>query len=266
VATTHTDNKQAPKQVTKQLTSLRIFKQALDGIGSVEKVMPRRRPVKLDIRTEMPAYMNGEMTYFEIRIYDVDSPSRFTFQFSQAKLDDMMQKMNTHYDSLKNLADYRVEQFIIGMIVAVRRRDHPEQKHRWYRAQVMEASLDKLAVQYIDFLTVTKQIPCVQATDVYYLVTEFARESPKSAFGRLHGIKPKPTGWCLKSKSKVMSLREQTMMATIKNHQNEIYAISIVMKCKDFVRIYDHMVEEKLAEPDFDELSDNPPKGQRTLI
>ncbi|KAG5672673.1 hypothetical protein PVAND_002784 [Polypedilum vanderplanki] len=266
---TQSYKREAPIQLKNRLSTFRLLKQAINEIKT-ENHIQISHPV-LNFSFESPNYNHGEKAFFKIKIIDVDSPDCFTFQFSLEKLEVLMEKLNRRYDSIKNLQYYAVKNIKIGMIVAVR---NTNDRNRWYRAEIKEAHLEKLGIRFIDYLTVKNQIYKVLATDVYNLEQEFVKESSKSAYGRLHGLKPKHNTWCQNSKIELELIRNgnmsmmgnESMMATIKKIQNGIFSLSIIINQVDFIRISDYMVEQGYALVDFDEYLHLSSKNQRSLI
>jgi hypothetical protein len=256
-----TKKREAPVELRSRLTSLRLFQQALVGIDSAGVAPSSQLRTEFDSPSQMPAYQYGDKAFFDIKIFDVDSPSRFSFQYSLSKLEDMMAKMNRHYNNLRNLSGYQVEVAEIGMLVAVR-----DDKNRWCRAEIRETTFNKIAVRFIDYLTVTKRLFHVSFTDIYHLANEFAKESPKSAIGRLHGVKPKQEFWCLNSKLEVMNSRDDVMKATIKKYQDEVFALTIIVNGEDFLRMSDYMIDQEYADEEPKDYTDLSPKGQRSLV
>lgn len=261
--------REAPVELKHRISSLRKLSMAIKGVKQkdLEEI---KSPSALKFSFEIPNYKHGEKAFFKIKILDVDSPDCFTFQFSLEKLEVLMEKLNRHYDGLKNLEDYVVENIKIGMMVAVR---NTNDNNRWYRAEIKEANTEKLGVRFIDYLTVNKQVYKVLATEVYNLEHEFAKESSKSAYGRLHGLKPKQNVWCQNSKIELelirngnMNTENDGMMATIKKIQNGVFSLSIILNQVDFIRISDYMVEQGYALVDFEDYLHLASKNQRSLV
>lgn len=239
-----------------KLRSQRLFSSALESINkqndsdiSAAEANANQKTMKLF--SQIAPMKFGENHFFEIRILDVVSPSNFTFQYSFQKLDILMDELNKFYNNSGRYEDFRVKAYDIkvGMVVAVRQSDLD---NRWYRAQVKVVERHDIYVSYIDYLTVTKTQHKVSEQDICHLDAAFTSMPPKSAIGRLHGVKPLAKMWSLNSKMKLINETDEIFKATIKKHEDDVYALSIIIN-SNFTRLIDVMINKKLADVDCDD-------------
>lgn len=115
----------------------------------------------------------------KIRMLQVTSPTKFTFQFNLEMLDKIMSEMQEHYSEIRN--DLKIANVLPGMSVAANIED------RWFRAEVLYVDDSNVCVKLIDF----NEVKHVKAEFLRYLKNSFCRASKMSAIGSLFNVKPK---------------------------------------------------------------------------
>ncbi|XP_070504207.1 uncharacterized protein [Chironomus tepperi] len=232
-----------PVMIRQRLRSMRIFREALNTINlnqengsqDTESLIGTNEIIILP-----EPIQNEEELFFFVKIIDVASPGKFVFQFSFARLKDLSNKMNDFYNNLKDLKKYETKNLVNDNIVAVRYND------LWYRGQIKSFNETEACVQLVDSMKI--QPRKVSIKNIFHLHQKFTTESPKSAFGKLYGLKPIEGDWGMRSTAKVDAIHEKMVLATVKSIDNGIYSLSIITETGKFTRLSDIFVEENLAE------------------
>jgi hypothetical protein len=191
-----------------QIEGIRIFGKAIENIGKkiikcIESFTALDPLLRNFITKDDFQILSPEITtspsFFSIRILDISSPSRFTFQFGIYELREFVTKMQIFYDGLEGIEVYQARRLTKDMVVAVR---HDK---NWFRAQVVSFKGENVEISLVDCMTLkTQQVP---KEDVFYLHNSFVDCPQKSALGCVHGIKEaNDIDWTLASNNEFYKL------------------------------------------------------------
>lgn len=233
-----------------RLRSMRLFRDALKALNENEQKnrKPQHLPEFSRLIMRLPEIIQCENeTFFEIKMVDVISPSQFTFQFSLERLQELTANMDQFYNSLDDLKIYRIDEVIKENIVVYRK------GRNFFRGQIKNITATYVEVKSIDYLQNANEK--VLLNDLFYLHKKFTTESPKSAMGKLHGIKPKTAkGWDILCASKVNESSSVPLLATVNDVEGDVYSLSIYPKQNSIVGIADKLIELNLAALDLKEI------------
>jgi len=239
-----------PIMVRQRLRSMRIFREALIEANVNQERSSQGTESLFDTKDiiELPEpIQNEEELFFFMKIIDVTSPSKFVFQFSFERLKDLSNKMNNFYNNLQDVDKHQVKNLINDNIVAIRQND------LWYRGQIKSFNDTEARIQLVD--SMKNRPEKVSCKNIFHLHQKFTTESPKSAFGKLHGLKPIDGDWSMLSTAKLDSIQDKPLLATVKCIDNGIYSLSIIADTRSFTRLCDEFIKEDLAAEELDDFA-----------
>lgn len=239
--------------IIRRLRSMRIFQEALNDVNTNLDVSSQSTVSLFDpkvIITLPEPTLVEEETFFFMKIIDIESPGKFVFQFSFEKLKNLSTKMNDFYNSIKDIEKYKINDLDVDNIVAIRYND------LWYRGQIKSFDGTEANIQLVDVMKI--QTRKVLYRNIFRLDQKFAIDSPKSAFGKLHGLKPLDGEWSMLSKVKMNLFQEKILLATVRCIDNGVYSLSIINKTRNFQRVSDMIIEENLAGINMDDFATEP--------
>ncbi|CAG9808637.1 unnamed protein product [Chironomus riparius] len=247
-----TNIRSSPLMARQRLRSMRIFREALNDLNiqtNQDKTSQGTASVFdiKDIITLPDPIQNEEELFFFIKVTDVASPGKFVFQFSFEKLKQLSSSMNKFYNNLHDLKTYQVKDFVNDNIVAIRKND------LWYRGQIISFNETEANIQLVDSMKIKPHK--VLCKNIFHLHQKFTTESPKSAFGKLHGLKAIDGEWNMLSTAKLDSIHDQLLLATVKNIDDGVFSLSIIAETRNFIRLSDMIIENNLAGIELEDLA-----------
>jgi hypothetical protein len=243
----------SPAAIRARLRSMRIFREALMKANEhiEKKSIEDKSLVESETLIQLPLpIQNEEEPIFKIKVLDVLTPSKFTFQFNFQNLKELSSKLNKFYSSLSDneIEKYRVKHLVKDNIVAVCRHCS------WYRAQIKSFNNKEVQVHFVDSMKVAPET--ISPKYIFHLHQKFTTDSPKSVFGKLYGLKPKGSSeWSILSASKLIDIQDKTVLATVKSAVDDVYSLVIFSGETQEKRLFDMMIAADLAEVDADALS-----------
>jgi hypothetical protein len=247
-----TDTRSSPFMARQRLRSMRVFREALNSINvqSNQDKASQGTASVFDVKEIIilpDPIQNEQELFFFMKVIDVASPGKFVFQFSFDKLKLLSNNMNNFYNNLKDTKEYQVKDLVKDNIVAVRNND------LWYRGQIISFNETEANIQLVDSMKIKPQK--VSCKNIFHLHQKFTTESPKSAFGKLHGLKPIDGEWNMLSTAKLDSIHDKLLLATVKCIDNGVYSLSIVADTRNFTRLCDMIIEEELDAVELEDLA-----------